>query len=370
MIHCKLPRIELGTTGYEISRLGIGGFHQVEITADIVARVVDTFQELGGNYIETARGYGGGASEEKIGRVLEGRREQFVIASKSGNPTADGIRRDLEITLKNLKTDYIDFYFYHGVASEEKLNQIAGPGGAAEGLAKAKEEGLLRGGAGLSSHRPWVYDLAIDRLDLALILIWSNYLEDMYLPEISGGIIPHAREKGVGVTAMKPLGDGFLYRSVEDAMRWTLGSGPEVLVSGMNSPEHVRQAVATICKGAADEAEREEILKRAPELGRYACRQCGGCSEALMETFRLEGYVDRQMMDYLEHDPAHYALAKNLSGWFNLGDIGRERFEKAGHKPEEIIAAAKGVDCPYGIDVERKARLATAKLTEGDPNRV
>ncbi len=366
----KLPKVELGKTGIEVSRLCIGGFHQLEITADIVARVVDTFQELGGNYIETARGYGGGASEEKIGRALEGRREQFVIASKSGDPTADGIRRDLETTLKNLKTDYIDFYFYHGVPSEAAIDKIAGPGGAAEGLTKAKEEGLLRGGAGLSSHRPWVYNLAIDRLDLALILIWSNYLEDMYLPEISGEIIPHAKAKGVGVTAMKPLGDGFLYRSVEDAMRWALGSGPEVLVSGMNSPEHVRQAAAAICKGAADEAERKEILKRAPELGRYVCRQCGQCSEALMETFRLEGYVDRQMMDYLEHDPAHYALAKNLSGWFNLGDIGRERFAETGHDPESLIAEAGKVDCPYGINVERKARLATAKLTGTDPNRV
>ncbi len=365
-----LPKIALGKTGIEVSRLCVGGFHQLEITADIVAQVVDAFQECGGNYIETARGYGSGASEEKIGRALEGRRKQFVIASKSGDMTADGIRRDLEITLKNLKTDYIDFYFYHGVQSEEVLNKIAGPGGAAEGLVKAKEEGLLRGGAGLSSHRPWVYEPAIDRLDLALILIWSNYLEDMYLPEISGRIIPCAKENGVGVTAMKPLADGYLYRSVEDAMRWTLGSGPEVLVSGMNSPEHVRQAATAVCKGAASTEEREEILKRAPELGRYVCRRCGQCPEALMETFRLEGFVDRQMMDYLEHDPAHYALAKNLSGWFNLGKTGRERFTETGFKPEDLITAAKDVECPYGIDVERKTRLAAAKLTEADPNRV
>ncbi|MFW6303637.1 MAG: aldo/keto reductase, partial [Candidatus Sumerlaeota bacterium] len=264
----QLPKIELGRTGYKLSRLAIGGFHQVEITCDIVNEVVDAFLELGGNYIETARGYGAGASEEKLGRVLKGRRDQVVLTSKSGNPTADGIRKDLEATLENLQTDYLDFYFYHGVGSEEQIGKIAGPGGAAEGLAKAKDEGLLRGGAGLSSHRPWIYKKAIDRLDLSLILIWSNYLEDMYLPEISSDIIPYALEKGVGVTAMKPLGDGFLYRSVEDAFRWTLGGGAEILVSGMNSPDHVRQAAAAIAKGPINDDERQRILREAPELGR------------------------------------------------------------------------------------------------------
>ena len=60
---------------------------------------------------------------------------------------------------------------------------------------------------------------ALNRLPLALILIWSNYLEDLHFPEISGEIFPLAKEKGVGITSMKPLADGFLYRSVEKAIR-------------------------------------------------------------------------------------------------------------------------------------------------------
>ncbi|HAK46911.1 MAG TPA: hypothetical protein DCO79_13460 [Spirochaeta sp.] len=91
----QLPKIELGKTGKVLSRLGLGGFHQVEISTEIINNVVDIYQEYGGNYIETARGYGDGASEKKLGRVLEGRRDDFILCSKSEAGTADAIRRDI-----------------------------------------------------------------------------------------------------------------------------------------------------------------------------------------------------------------------------------------------------------------------------------
>ena len=80
----RLPRVELGRTGISLSRLGLGGFHQCEISSEVVEQVIDEYLTVGGNYIETARGYGNGASEDKIGRALEGRRDQVVLCSKSG----------------------------------------------------------------------------------------------------------------------------------------------------------------------------------------------------------------------------------------------------------------------------------------------
>lgn len=361
----KLPKITLGNTGKRISRLALGGFHQVEISSEIVAEVIDTYIEAGGNYIETARGYGAGAAEVKIGRALEGRRDEVVLCSKSGAAAADDMKRDLEASLENLKTDRIEFYYLHGLADSEKMDRVLAPGGALEALEAAKEEGTIDG-IGLSSHRPWIYTEAFDRLPIDLILIWSNFLEDCYVPEISRDIIPQARAKGIGITAMKPLADGFLYRSAGDAMRYALGSGAEVLVCGMNSSEHVRQAVEAVCDGAADETERAEILRRAPELGRYVCRQCGMCSDRLEELFRLEGYVDRQMIDYLEHDPADYALRLRLAGWFSLADTARKRFSSGELDRDALLEEASDVSCPYGIDVPRKVRLAWAKLAEED----
>jgi predicted aldo/keto reductase-like oxidoreductase len=215
-----------------------------------------------------------------------------------------------------------------------------------------------------------MYIHAINELPLSLILIWSNYLEDMYLPEISAEIMPHAKKNGVGITAMKPLADGFLYQNPVDAIRYSLGSGAEVLVCGMNTVDHVRTVSEAIRAGAADDEERKRILKDAPELGTYVCRQCGECSEDLMELFRLEGYADRQMTDYLEHDPANYALRLRLRHWFSLGDTARQRYREKGWSEESLIAAARAVSCPYGIDVPRKTTLAITKLEEGDTNLV
>jgi predicted aldo/keto reductase-like oxidoreductase len=215
-----------------------------------------------------------------------------------------------------------------------------------------------------------MYLTALERLPLSVILIWDNYLEEQYLPIIHEEIYPLAREKGVGITAMKPLADGFLYRSPRNALRYALGSGSELLVCGMNSVDHVDQAAAAIADGPASETEREEILREAPELGRYVCRQCGACPEPLMQLFRLEGYHDRQMIDYLEHDPADYALRLRLGPWFALREHAHAEFEAAPWRDADLIASAENVECPYDIDVPRKTRIAHAKLSGGDPNRL
>ena len=364
-----LPKIELGKTGYSLSRFGLGGFHQVEISSEIVHQVVDTFEEVGGNYIETARGYGQGASEIKLGRALRGRRDKFVLCSKSGADKSDDIRRDLEITLDNLQTDHIEFYFFHGVADMDKLDTITGTDGALAGLLKAKDEGLIKG-IGFSSHRLPMYVEALNRLPLSLILIWSNYLEDMHFPEISNEIFPLAKEKGVGITSMKPLADGYLYRSVEKAIRWSLGSGGDVLICGTNSPDHVREVADAVCKGPLDTAEREETLKTAIELGEYVCHQCGKCSDEIENIFRLEGYFDRQMVDYLEHDPADYALRLRLSGWFALDGHAKKFFKEMDADESRLFAEASEVNCPYGIDIRRKLKISLAKLRNADPNLV
>ena len=359
-----LPKITLGKTGKQVSQFCLGGFHQVEISSEIVAQVVDAFLDNGGNYIETARSYGGGASEEKLGRALEGRRDQVVLCTKTGAKTADDARRELEQSLKALKTDHVDFCLFHGIGDGE-LDTIVGKGGPLEGLQKAVNEGLL-GALGMSSHWPPVYLEAFDRLPLSLILIWCNYLDNLNFPIIPNAIIPEARKRGIGVTGMKPLADGYLYRSVEDAVRYQLGAGAEVVVCGTNSVEHVEQVAAAVRKGAADAAQQEAILRDAIDLGQYVCRQCGDCPAALMDTFRLEGLYDRQMIDYLTHDPANYALRVRLAHWFAGRERAAELFAAAGYDAGTLVADAAGVDCPYGIDVARKARIATAKLTEQD----
>jgi hypothetical protein len=83
-----------------------------------------------------------------------------------------------------------------------------------------------------------------------------------------------------------------------------------------------------------------------------------------MKLFRLEGYIDRQMIDYLPHNPADYALRRRLRSWYGLADVARQHFLQEDVNVDELIAEANGVDCPFHIDVPRKLKLTLAKLRE------
>ncbi len=363
-----LPTVPIPKLGRQATRLGLGGFHQLEISSEVVGEVVDAYLAEGGNYIETARGYGGGASEEKLGAALEGRRDEVILVSKSGAKSADDVRRDLEASLRALRTDRLDIYFFHGVGPE-KLRTITAPGGAVEGLTRARDEGLV-GGFGVSSHQPATYLDAIEQIDLAVILVWFNYLDNLNFPIIPDRIVPACREAGVSLTAMKPLADGLLWRSVDDAMGYCLGAGAEVAVCGTNGPEQVRQVAEAVRQGPAGDAERTRIQRDAPELGRYVCRRCGQCGPSLMRLFELEGVFDRQMIDLLPHDAGEYHVRKNLAGWFNAADRAIEAFQQMQRTEEDLLDKAREVACPFDIDVPRKARIAVCKLTDGDLSRI
>ncbi len=74
--------------------------------------------------------------------------------------------------------------------------------------------------------------------------------------------------------------------------------------------------------------------------------------------------MDRQVVDYLEHDPADYALRMRLAGWFPLGETAGKRFKDRKFNQSAIKKEAEKIVCPYGIDVKRKTSLALAKLSK------
>ena len=98
--------INLGSTEIKIKRVGFGGIPIQRITQDDTNKVIDELINQGINFIDTARGYT--VSEEYIGNSIEGRREKFYIATKSMSRSYEDMKRDIDISLKNLKTDYID----------------------------------------------------------------------------------------------------------------------------------------------------------------------------------------------------------------------------------------------------------------------
>ena len=245
----KLPKKKLADTGLELSLLGMGGFHQCEVDSEVVAEVVDEFIALGGNYIETARSYGNGGSESKIGRAIAGRREGLILGSKTVQRDAEGMWRELNETLEELQTDYLDLYFMHNVFTAADLTAITTPGGALQGFIRAKDEGLIKHIA-ISTHWPLLLLDAIDVIPFEAVLIWGNYLDYCNYPEIPNIILPALREHNIGMLTMKPLADGYLHKSADNAFRYALREDPACIVSGFNSIEMLRADAAAVCRGA------------------------------------------------------------------------------------------------------------------------
>ena len=136
-----MKKFLLGKTGLEVTRLGFGGIPIQRLNETGAVDVVVHALETGIDFIDTSRMYT--TSEACIGKALKQTDKKAVLATKSMNRFSDGIQKDIEVSLKNLKTDYIDIYQCHAVSSDDEYERVIRPGGALEGLRKAKEQGLI-----------------------------------------------------------------------------------------------------------------------------------------------------------------------------------------------------------------------------------
>ena len=106
--------VTLGKTGLKAAVVSFGGIPIQRADGANTKAVVDKLEEYGINYIDTARGYT--VSEEYLGAALEGRRDKFILATKSMSRDAASMAADVETSLRNLRTDYIDVYQFHNPA--------------------------------------------------------------------------------------------------------------------------------------------------------------------------------------------------------------------------------------------------------------
>jgi uncharacterized protein len=359
---------KLGNTGLAISVLGFGGFHLVEITTAEASHLLNAYLDAGGSYIETAASYGDGISETKIGRAVSHRRSEYVLATKSTVRTRDGCLAELERSLRNLKTDHLDVFYIHEPSTRAVVDQVLGPGGAMEAAEKARRDGKVRF-IGVTGHgRPDALIDAVTRHPFSVLMTGFNYFDRFNYPATEGTLLPLCLGKGIGVLAMKSLADGYLYRSLPRALRYTLSLPVSTVVMGINSREMLAKDLEII-RGYAPmgEPEKTELYRTAPELGDYVCRLCGKCARNGFDpqkVFLLEGMFDRQMDDMRVSDTADYALRERLRFWFGQQEMAKTEYSSSPVRvdPSADYSALSPL-CPYGIDVDRKLKIAHAKLS-------
>ena len=358
----------LGKTGLQVSALGFGGFHLVEITSAEAARLLGAYLDHGGNYVETAASYGDGISETKIGRAVSHRRGEYILATKSTERTRDGFLAELDRSLRNLKTDHVDLMFMHAVQTVEDADGILGPGGAMEGAVGARQAGKIRFIA-ISGHgRPDAMLHAVKPHRFDVLMTGFNYLDRFNFPAIENELLPLCIEKGTGVIAMKALGDGYLYRSPVPALRYALSLPVATVVAGINSEEMLETDLAIVSSfSPMSEEEKQELYRTAPELGDYVCRLCDSCRTAEFDPqkiFLLEGLFDRQMDDMRVSDAARYALQERLKHWFGQAESAQKDTRPCPKVDPSRDYSGLSALCPFRIDVDRKLKIAHGKLSQ------
>jgi predicted aldo/keto reductase-like oxidoreductase len=242
-----LPKRMLGNTGQEISILGLGGegilrtFGQEREALSLIQRAVD----LGITYFESARAYAG--SESYLGMALGERRKGIFLASKSHDRTMDGALRQLEESLKNLKTDYLDLWMIHDVRTPQDLDRIFGSNGVIKAAEKAKKNRLVKF-VGVSGHRnPAILTRALNLYRFDVVLMPVNPAEPHYGSFFTDGM-RIAKEKGMGILGMKTLSRGgsvkiFGEESVESFLRFAMSQPISAAVVGCDTIQQLEMNV-------------------------------------------------------------------------------------------------------------------------------
>jgi predicted aldo/keto reductase-like oxidoreductase len=253
-----------------VSELGFGGIPIIRLEIDEAVAVIRHCFERGVTFFDTANVYGD--SEGKIGAALESVRDSIVLASKTLLREADTAVDHIDYSLENLRTDRIDLYQIHNIASDETLEQVLAPGGAYEALAKAREEGKIRF-IGLSSHNMATAIKACRTGRFDTLQFPFNFIERDPADELFGV----AREMDMGIIGMKPLGGGLLERA--DLCFKFLQQYPDVVpISGIQAKDELDEIVGLYeSPTPLSEADNVAIEEIRSELGVKFCHRCEYC---------------------------------------------------------------------------------------------
>jgi len=210
-----IEKLPFGRTGHLSTRTLFGAAAFWNVTQEEADRTMEILMQYGVNHIDTAASYGD--SEIRLGPWIEKYRDQFFLATKTGERTREKAREEIHRSLERLRTDHVDLIQLHAVIEDGELEQALGPGGALEAALEAREEGLVKfiGITSHSLHAPVIHLRALERFDFDSILLPCNFmlLQNPEYAENFHRVLTLCREKNVAVQCIKtlqrrPYGDG------------------------------------------------------------------------------------------------------------------------------------------------------------------
>ena len=301
MASYDIPRRPLGAAGAMVSILGVGGhaIGRMDSSREAV-RLIQTAVDAGVTFMDNAWEYHQGKSEERMGRALAGRRDRVFLMTKvctHGRGKREAMRQ-LERSLRRLKTDYLDLWQIHECVYDNDPERHFARGGAAEALAQAKRDGKVRF-VGFTGHkRPEIHlemlaaDFPFDTCQLPLNCFDASFrsFERMVLPVLVG--------RGIAALGMKSLsGDARQVTqrliTAAEGLRYAMSLPVATVISGMDSLNVLRKNMR-IASGFTPMTKREmEALRR-----RVATEAADGRFELYKTTATHEGEVGRAQHGY------------------------------------------------------------------------
>lgn len=260
----------LAGTDLKISEVGFGGIPIIALPRNEAVSVIKHCFEAGISFFDTANMYHD--SEEKIGAALKAVRDKVVIATKTANRDAKETAAHIDLSLRQLKTDWIDLYQLHNVSNQEALHQTLAPQGAYEAVHKARDAGKIRY-IGISSHS---IPTALEALKTGLFQTLQfpfNFIENDPADEL----FPFARQHDIGIIGMKPLGGGLLERA-DLCFGFLQQHSYVVPIPGIREKKEVDEILdlyANPKRLMKTELEDMEIIRTA--LGEKFCHRCEYC---------------------------------------------------------------------------------------------
>ncbi len=262
-----MVNVRLGSTGITVNKNGFGALPIQRVSMEEAICLLHRAFDGGIRFYDTARLYTD--SEEKLGQAFPDRRSRIFLASKTGAVTAEGFWKDLETTLKNLNTDYLDIYQFHNPAFCPKPGDESGLYDAA---LEARKKGMILH-IGITNHRLNVAQEAIDSGLYETLQFPFCYLSGE--PELK--LLEGCKKQDMGFLSMKALSGGLITNAAaafafqaqfpETLPLWGIQREEELeqFLSFVNNPPSMNEELSAVI-----EKDRKELL------GEF-CRGCGYC---------------------------------------------------------------------------------------------
>lgn len=314
----------LGKTGIKTPQNAFGALPIQRVSDEDAVKILRRAYEGGMTYFDTARYYSD--SEHKLGLAFEGMRDKITIATKTGAVTAPDFEKDLETSLRELKTDHIDIYQFHNPSFCPKPGDESG---IYDAMLRAKESGKVLH-IGITNHRLSVAKEAVESGLYETLQFPFSYLST----EKDLEIVSLCKKLGVGFIAMKALSGGLITDS-EAAYAYIAQYDNVLPIWGIQRQSELDEWLSFMEKEPVmNERIKAVIEKDRSELGGEFCRGCGYCMPC---PAGIEINNCARMSLMLRRAPS--------SAWLN------ETWQKNMARIENCIhcnsCAGK---CPYGLD--------------------